>query len=186
MAREYARFDLPPDTPLGEAADLVQAHLFEGSICSCCAQIAMARPRSIHGVVAAGLVACVRIFTETEDWVDVKEINAALEHCRSGTANPTSDFATLRHWGLAFSCPSDNPKKRSSGLWKPTRDGILFAHGCTFVKKHAYVYNKECLHLGGDWISIRDALATDFDYREVAGMGAPPHREGTPHEDHHR
>jgi hypothetical protein len=72
------------------------------------------------------------------------------------------------YWDLIEPRPKeDDPKKRDSGWWRPTEDGVRFAHSHLAVPKYALVFDGEVQEYAGGGVFIRDALGTRFDYEEV-------------------
>ena len=77
------------------------------------------------------------------------------------------EVGRLQRWGLVEPRRNDDPKKKDSALWRPTRKGILFAQGRISIPKDAYVYQNEVLRYSTDRITIVDCFENTFDYQEL-------------------
>lgn len=149
-------------TPLGQAKRFLRSKLNEGIECPCCAQFAKRYRRPMNKGQAEMLVALVRIYRETRDWVHVKDLSSPhIAISRGG------DFPKLRFWGLISEKENDDDRKLTSGFWKPTRLGVLFVLGRATVPGRAIIYNKRLEGLTGDEIGVEDALGRPFDLREI-------------------
>jgi len=182
-------FDVPAElhakrgkpSPVDDGRTLAQARQAvlegrdDGVQCPCCDKFAKRERRRLYSTMAAGLVACVRLWQENGgEWVDVKEINASLRpYCGEGTVNPSSDFAKLRHWGFVEGRPNDDdPTKRTTGQWRPRQKAVDWVNGRIRVPEAYYVYNKEIDAWSSEQISVGEALAKRFNYSELMGRAA--------------
>jgi hypothetical protein len=74
----------------------------------------------------------------------------------------------LVHWQLAELQPNkDDPKRKTSGLWRPTADGVAFVHERIRVPARVYLYDNEPIGFDSEQITIREALGDRFDYQEL-------------------
>lgn len=145
---------------LGSAADEMWAQLRDDgkTHCACCGRLMQVYRRSIHHEMAYFLIWLVYQYEAGKEWVHI----SAFPRSRSG------DYAKLMYWNLIEPKPKeDDPEKRESGWWRPTREGIAFAHSHAAVPKHALVFDNEVQRLAGGHIFIREALGKHFVYEEV-------------------
>ncbi len=152
---------LGPGT-LAAAREFVAHHITEGSgiDCPCCGQSCKLYPRKLYAEMGAWLINLVHCWNQTRDWVDVRDFPL-----RGG------DYGKLMHWGLAERMPNDNPAKRSSGMWRPTLDGIHFVMGRTRVPSHVHLYNNEVKGFSKEQVDIRQVLGEQFSYIELMHGG---------------
>lgn len=148
---------------LAAAQAYVAENLSAGVECPCCGQFAKLYPRKLYADQAAWLIWLVRRHTEImgagdeAGWVPVTE-----SPVRGG------DYAKVAHWGLCELRPKDQgDNKRTSGLWRPTSDGILFVRGQLLVPSHVLLFDNEVRGRSKDLVSIRDVLGEKFDYHEL-------------------
>ena len=81
---------------------------------------------------------------------------------------PGGDATMGHHWRLLEAQPGERPDGSNRvGWWRLNEDGRGFVTNQIDVEKYAFVYNQECLALGGPAWSIRDALGTRFNYEEL-------------------
>lgn len=148
---------------LSQARELVEANVDDGVRCPCCDQLAKRYNRTIYGSMSVWLIRLYRIWLERDDWVHVRDLSGA------SMASGSADFAKLRYWGLIEQKWNEDTKKRCSGFWRPTHNGVEFLHGRYLVQRHAVVYDDKFQRFKGDLISIHDTLGVEFDYRELMG-----------------
>jgi len=134
--------------------------LDEGCYCPCCDRYARAYARAINHTMARALIWLCREYRRTGEWVDVPK-TAPRWLVRS------NQLPTLKYWGLVQRKPNNDPAKKCSGLWRPTPRGRRFAGSRIRLRKKALVYNDRVLEYQGEFISVVDALAHHFDYREL-------------------
>jgi len=79
-----------------------------------------------------------------------------------------SMHARLKHWGLLEHKPKDpeNTKDKTSGLWRITENGLLFAEGKLRVQEAVWVYKDKVLKKSGPKVSIRECVK-GFNYAEM-------------------
>jgi hypothetical protein len=81
------------------------------------------------------------------------------------------EWTLLRHWGLIESSPNEDPKKRNSGLWRPTEKGVDFAFGRLLIPSHFIGYNNMFIEYHGEHVGIKTALGEHFSYDELMRGG---------------
>ena len=77
----------------------------------------------------------------------------------------------LPFWGLIQCRPNDEPTKKHSGVWRPTKLGYDFSRDRVTVPRTAVVHNNVLDRLEGDQIGIRQCLGKKFSYEELMGAG---------------
>ena len=97
---------------------------------------------------------------EADAWVDIRATPQWLVG--------RSMHARLKHWRLLERKPKDpeNTKEKTSGFWRITEDGLLFAEGKLRVPEIAWVYDDKCLKKSGPKVGIRQCVE-GFDYTEM-------------------
>jgi len=148
---------------LSEAREIVRDNRDEGITCPCCDQFAKVYKRTITSTMARWLIRLVKNYEEEGKYYSVSEpwslsINKG-----------TGDVAKLAMWKLIESKPRDDndTTRRTSGRWKPTREGFAFVYGRIRISRYALVYNAKLLGYDGHEISIKDALGDRFNYTEL-------------------
>jgi len=82
--------------------------------------------------------------------------------------NEHSDFPKLRYWGFLESARIARPDgSKRSGYWRITEAGMRFAAGMSTAHRYAREYNKQCLELWGEKITIREVKG--FHFNELMG-----------------
>jgi hypothetical protein len=157
------RFGFERPQYVHEAKEEIMASMEAGDStdCPCCNQKVKLYKRPLNSQMAMWLIALVKAYRAQgrKGWIAVTD--EPFKSARGG------DYAKLQHWGLIEQCPNDDPKKRTSGLWRPTNEGILFADNKTLVASHVHIYNNTVMGWSQEMIAITDALGKKFDYREV-------------------
>ncbi len=150
----------------------------QGKGCSCpvCGQFVKVYARTITSTMARQLIYIWHL--KRREWFHVREVVMG--------GSGVGDFPKLEHWGLIV--PQSHEKgeegKRTSGLWRITEQGELFVAGHTTLPKYVFLYNADKRGQSVDeFIDIRDALGTRFDYNDLMAparahgsqqaMGAP-------------
>jgi len=143
-----------------DARRRVYDSLEDGIICPCCDQTCKEYPRKLNHNMAASLIWLVREYRHRPRWIHI-----TAEAPRF--VLKTKEYATPRHWGLMEARENDDPTKKTSGLWRPTQDGIDFVGGRIRVASHAFLYNNTCRGLSKETTTIEEALGEFFDYQEL-------------------
>jgi|TARA_R110000823_G_scaffold265778_2_gene385649 hypothetical protein len=128
--------------------------------CPCCKQRCKIYKRKLNATMARGLLWLVRKSGDDRDWVNIQEGPLWLLR--------TKELPTTGHWGLVEKRPNKDTTKRTSGIWRPTPQGIAFARGEIEVISHVHLYNNVAYDVGHtERIGIIDALGDKFDYQEL-------------------
>lgn len=117
--------------------------------------------RTIYRSLAKWLCQLVVRYQREPRWYSTGEPWSLLA-CRG-----TGDIAKLRYWGLIEKKPNDDPKKKHSGLWRPTDDGIAFVRGGKMVPRNVQICDGRFVGLCGEPVSISDCLKEEFDYSKL-------------------
>ena len=135
----------------------------DGGYCPCCSRWGKVYRRSLNKTMARSLMWLVFQAQDRGDgWVHVpSEAPAALLR--------NSQLSSLKMWGLVECMPgADNGTKlASSGLWKATRDGVLFAQNKMTVQKYVYVYNDTVVDRDGEDVAITECLGDKYNYEDI-------------------
>lgn len=160
------RGDAPADTTLADAQATVAKALrepSEGIDCPCCGQKVQLYRRPLNSEMARWLIVLTRLHLAADrGWVNVKD--GPLKATRGG------DYGKLLHWGLIEQRPNTDPKKRTSGFWRPTQKGVQFAKNELSVPSHVYIYNNQARGFSDTAVTIVDALGVKFSYPELLQM----------------
>ena len=139
-----------------EAARWVRDNRDEGVTCPCCDQLAKVYRRPINSGMAVSLITMYR--TARQEW----------QHIPTTIGGKSREEGKLRYWSLV---EEQRTVKRDdggrAGFWRVTDLGAAFVLGRVTVPKYARIYNKVCLALEGEQVTIQDALGTKFNYMEL-------------------
>lgn len=127
----------------------------DGAICPVCEQTVKVYRRKLNAGMARSLI---RMY---------KAGGLDYIHIPTTVGSRSREEGKLRYWGLVEEEQVTRPDGGRAGYWRVTPVGELFVQGQITVWSHARVYNSRCLGLVGDQISIKDALASQFDYEEL-------------------
>lgn len=133
----------------------------EGVICPCCNQFYKVYARGIHATMARNLIQLYR--KTVADGDGYYHVNDFARPYGGG------DFAKLRFWGLVEEMEKDpdDTETRTSGMWRITERGKLFARGELMVERYARIFNQKLYRMEGEMIDIRHSLGKRFDYEEL-------------------
>jgi hypothetical protein len=143
---------------IADARDVLNNEMLTGTSCPCCEQRVMLYRRRIPLVAVRFVVWLLKSHDTGVEWANVRDCPV-----RGG------DYGKIKHWGLTELKPNDDdPKKRTSGLWRLTERGRRFAENAVELPTHRYVYNDRCYGSSETTTNITDALKTGgFDYQEL-------------------
>jgi hypothetical protein len=86
---------------------------------------------------------------------------------RKGGVTDNREESKLRWWGLIEEELSYRPDGGRAGYWKVTGLGEAWINHEVTVPKYAHILFNELVFVGGDPITIDDALGKKFDLREL-------------------
>lgn len=147
---------LPEDVTLLAAKNWLRERVDDGEHCPCCGQLAKVYRRQLNAAMARALIMFWRAGATT-DWV----------HGPTLLRGARADEGKLRYWGLLDEQYAKRDDGGRAGWWRVTTAGARFVAGTSRVPKYALVYDGRCLGLGGEFITIHDALATRFNYDQL-------------------
>jgi hypothetical protein len=159
--------DPPPSggVTLSQAEKWLKDRLDDGVECPCCHQFAKRYRRRMNSTIARWLIAFYKAYKDEDGWVHVADAAIVLG---MGPSARSGDYGKARFWGLIEEFPhNDDPKKKTTGMWRLTKRGKSFVRGKITVKSYALVFNNECKALEGDQMTIQDALGAKFNYTEL-------------------
>lgn len=131
----------------------------KGGYCPCCDRFGKVYTVPISAMMAKSLLWMASNFGE--EWVDMPD-KAPRWITRSNS------FNKLKNWGLVTQMPTEpSDKKKSSGFWKVTPNGMRFAKGEIQMPKHAFTYNDSVLKLSDKTTYIQDCFDKKFNYAEA-------------------
>jgi len=130
--------------------------------CPCCGQRCQRYKRKLNSDMGRWLIWLVMEYGREKNWIDVKGVEV-----RGG------DYAKLEYWGLVEHKPNEDEKKKSSGLWKPTKDGVAFVFNRLRVPSHVFLFDGELLGFETTQTNIEQAIGDAFDYPELMQDSVP-------------
>lgn len=131
--------------------------------CDCCGGHTKVYRRKLNSGMAA--IACWMAANRGREWVSVNEMP---RYCAN-----SNEVSKLMHWELAEQKPNTNTGKRTSGVWRLTATGVLFAHDAMTVPSHAFLSSPGNVLLGFEdaHVGVREALGRHFNYAELMTGG---------------
>jgi hypothetical protein len=161
---------MPYDDSIKRARAEIKSHLVvgdPGTRCPCCARLCRLYPRKLNSGIARSLIWLVKSYEDYPRWIDVPAEGTKV-------VTRSRELGKLVHWGLILRRPNDNPRKKTSGLWKPTQAGIDFVYDRVTVVSHVYLtYDNILRGYSKKQISIQDALGQHFHYQELMNSWPP-------------
>lgn len=129
--------------------------LDDGINCPCCGQFAKRYRLPLNANMAIFLIDLVRLCPD-DGWLHYL-------NCRFRGR----DYSRLLCWGLAITRGNDDPTKKNSGFWRPTKKGIAFVERRIMVPSHVYLYDNKVEGWSDKLVTIRQALGKRFDLEEI-------------------
>jgi len=157
-----AHVDATNAVTLEQARDWLQRRASQkGSKCPCCGGFTRFYKRRINKTMARCLGWLAQASGPDLEWVNVPK-KAPRWLVRS------NQLATLRHWKLVEKQAVTDSKVKSSGIWRPTKQGYEWATGVIEIPKFVVLYKGNTLACYGPPHSFKEAIESDiFDYEEV-------------------
>ncbi len=128
----------------------------EATTCRCCSQDIAVYKRTINKSMSVWLIKLVHYYEQTKKWFEINK-----DTTRGG------DYAKFMYWGMIIRKENTDPKKRTSGLWKPTKRGIDYAHNRIALPTRAFVYAKQLQGFSIETSYIIDTFKNEQDYRDL-------------------
>ena len=153
----------PPQTTLEEARNWLMENAEDGAECPCCQQFVKIYKRRLNAGMARTLI-WVANHSRPGEWLDLSSAPKFIHKNR--------EHGKLAHWGILEQKPSDDPKKKDSGIWRATIEGRGFAMNIRKARSHVYLYDNKVLNFTDELVTVIDALGEEFDYEEL--MQATP------------
>lgn len=151
-----------PDTLDAERRRLAVAR-GEGAVCGACGQFVKEYRRPLYGSQVLALLRLVILWRRDHEYHHVREF--AESGAKRGRAG---DFAKLEHWKLVEQLSSERGgNTRTSGYWKPTILGQMFADGEQKVPRAVYLYANQVLRWDDEQVDITDVVPETFDYADL-------------------
>lgn len=151
---------------LEEAKEFLKQNWEYGTTCPCCNQHVKLYRRKLNSAMAYGLIILTqnRNNVDTSDWFHLENYLKPIEVA----STLRGDMPKLRHWGLieAKKARRDDGDKRN-GYYRVTQRGRDFVEGKLSVQQKVKLYNKDFYGYEGDYITIKDALGSHFNYSEL-------------------
>lgn len=165
---------------IAEAKISLRENWEKGTDCPACGQLVKKYVRKLNSGMARGLIVAYRIDQEKgQDWFHISEL------LTKKIAAGANELQKLRFWKLVEQkTHNDDPDKKHSGFWRLTERGRLFVTNGVLVPRCITMYNQKFLGYEdeNDLISIREALGSKFNYRELMGeyfqSNEPPQQQG--------
>ncbi len=141
-----------------------RARLELGDKCECptCGRYAQVYKRKIHSTVALQLIRLYHL-GGVENYVPAHRL---ILPGQSGVG----DLSKAKYWGLIESAPNTDTSKKNSGMWRLTYAGYGFVTGAHKIPEFALVYDDAVLKFDGNLITIKDCLASGFNYEDLMSM----------------
>jgi len=130
------------------------------AICPCCDRLVKIYRRKLNSGMAHSLIWLVKAYQDNPGWIDVQK-----KAPRYVVAS--REIGKLAHWGLVSQRENDDKTKRTSGLWRPTTQGIEFSKNLIPMESHVFLLDNEVQGFSKSQVYIQDALGSKFDYQEV-------------------
>lgn len=139
----------------------------KGCICPCCKGIAKYYQRHMNSAQALFLI---RLHKRTEEG-DCDDAGFVLIPWGS-TGN--GDYSKLRHWEFIQPKPRERQGEKNSGWWRITDAGVDFVMERSTASSCVWTYKNRLIRKATEKITIKQALAEDFDYEKLMEGGWRP------------
>lgn len=144
--------ELGDSVTLGDARARVRARAAAGVDCPLCRRKVKVYRRKLNSNMVGWLARFHKATDGNCEWAHATHV--------VDTRN-SEEYSKLAHWGLIEKHP------KTVGFWRETSLGVAFLRDKARVPTYAVVYNRECLHVEGDPISVREALGRPFRIDEL-------------------
>lgn len=156
---------------LSVARDEYFDEIDEGSVCPCCDRFGKRYKRTLNATIGHAILAMLALHEKTKaEWLHVKDIRDLMLKTGCKATHPTGEIGKAVYYALVEQKENEDTRKRKSGLWRLTADGMEFARGESTIPRFIYLYNDQ-LHGErfdtSEFVSINDVLGKKFDYSEL-------------------
>ena len=141
-----------------EAKQFLTERYEEGVTCPCCKQHVKLYKRKLYSTQMHSLIRLVRFDQRVPGYYHITKISAT---------GHGGDFSKLEPFGLVVQQVNEDTKKKTSGMWRPTKTGIDFVYGRVKLPAFAKIYNGKVREFATEMVDIRQALGEKFDYNEL-------------------
>ena len=148
----------------------------ETTTCPVCGHITITYFKAITGTMAATLISLYYItnrkLKEDPDFDGYVHIQNELVRAGKTGGATGGNYCNLKHWRLISPHPKNDildPKKKTAGFWKITRDGRLFVEKNLWLPKYARTRDDVLMGYEGDKVDIIECLGEHFDYGALMG-----------------
>ena len=130
--------------------------------CPCCKRTARIYRRKLNAGMARVLVRMVEIHARApmQLWIHIHDIFG-------GFGQKHRDWPLLKLWGLVEPRTRKTRTENARGFWRVTELGRAFVEGRTRAPAYVFVFDGEKTGSSDEVVTIREALGTKFDYREL-------------------
>ena len=146
---------------LSEAQGALVEGLRHGTHCQCCGRWSQIYDHSLNKAMVRSLGWLVRASSESRlgvgnGWVDVP--NSAPKWLTR-----TNQLPTTANWRLCERMANDDPKKKKSGIWRPTEKGKAFMSGEILIPARVATLFGNVVAYSREMISVNSVLP-NFSY----------------------
>lgn len=127
----------------------------EAVTCPCCDQLAKLYRRKINSTMARAIITMFRA-GPSEGYLHVPSL-----------PGDTHEISQLSWWGLIEEKPGRRDDEGRHGWWRLTKEGVEYVLMRHAVRKYALVYDHVVRGFEGEYVNIRDALGTRFNYHDL-------------------
>lgn len=143
------------------------ANLDEGTLCPVCGRLAKRYRRPLNASLGRFLALLAETSAGRPDgWVHVDR-----EMIQATDGHVARDYSVLRYFDLIEPKPNDeDPRKRTSGVWRLTGKGRRFLLGQIRVPRAVFVFADRREGMTDDSTNIEELMGEGFDYQRLMGV----------------
>jgi hypothetical protein len=131
-----------------------------GTYCPACTGKVDIYPRRLNKTMAKGLMWLTAASKAGTAWVDIPNTGPRW-------LVRSNQLPTLRYWGLVVRKANEDPSRKGSGFWKPTKRGVRFAKRRSKVSAYVVTFKDQVVYRSKRLISVDQTFKTYFDYRDI-------------------
>jgi hypothetical protein len=160
----------PVEYPRGDGGTLQDARYWlaqniegDGARCPCCGQLARLYRRRLNAGISAALCLIYRESIHTGgSWVHVPTLFDRVGASKIRRAG--GEYSKGAWWGLL---EERTEGAGTLGWYRPTENGVLYVLENLRIPEYAVVYAGEVRLLEGNPVSVRESLASEYNYEEL-------------------